>query len=137
MASGSLSDALVGKHLVNINTQVASVTHSTINTNITNLGSTTRLGSINGIDTGVIAILDDAVNGTATVGAVVIARSILTNLGTEYVYAVSAGSGDPNFTNVRIILTNTTTVTADRGGAEGGSGATGTQTVYQLVEHVA
>jgi hypothetical protein len=126
MAAGSLADALVGKYLN------ASV--NTLNTNVTNLGSSTRLGSIAGIDRGTIAVNTGSSNfDTVTVTAVVMARSILHNLGAATTNVV----GWPIW---RMTLTNTTTitVTAEVMTVAGGEDALGALVVtasYQLVEY--
>lgn len=135
MASGSLSDALVGKHLGNINTQVASVTHSTINTNITNLGGTTRLGNFAGIDRGTISIDSASANtGTATVTAVTMSRSQLAFLGSSGYLVASSPVNPSHGVNARIVLTNTTTITA----TIDTTGYTGGRTIvfsYELTEY--
>ena len=104
--SGSLADALTGAYL---NASVG-----TVNTNVTNLGGSTRLGSIAGIDRGSISITSTNFSATATIGAVVTARTNITFLGTT-----QQDSLEEHF--IRITLTNTTTITATRGNNTSGT----------------
>jgi hypothetical protein len=119
MAAGSLADALTGK---NLDTAV-----STVNTNVS-----TRLGGIAGVDRGTINITDiEGGVDTATVSAVVTARSLLSHLG------VSHGAGSTGLENeyaIRIDLTNTTTITATRTAAGGSVSPT---VSFELVEYSA
>ena len=95
---------------------------------------TSRLGAINAIARGTINIADTnaAASNTATITAVVLARSILTPLG--YTHSAAAITDSIIF-NSRIELTNTTTVTLTINGVTG-SALTLTGG-YQVVEYAA
>jgi len=82
-------------------------------------------GSIKSIQRGTITIANSSTSNTATITAVVTAKSIISLLGTS--------STETSAANLlaRVELTNTTTVTATRGGT------TGSVTVrYLAVEYV-
>jgi|6_EtaG_2_1085325.scaffolds.fasta_scaffold10247_2 hypothetical protein len=114
--SGSLADALTGAYL---NASVG-----TVNTNVTNLGGSTRLGSFAGIDRGTISITSTNMSNTATVTSVTTSRSHLIHLGSTQ----RLDSGE-HF--IRIVLTNATTITATRD-----NNSEGTSTVsYELLEY--
>ena len=103
---------------------------------VTALGATTRLGAIAGIDRGTIVVTPSGGAGTntATVGAVVVARSLLSLLG-------SAGTNAGNMPFGYLTLTNTTTITATAvtalvaAGASTNGGAADATFAYQLVEY--
>lgn len=95
---------------------------------------TSRLGAINAIARGTIAITDTNVasSNTATITAVVLARSVLTHLGHTH---SSAAITDSVVFGSRMELTNTTTVTFSIHGITAASiQATGG---YQVVEYAA
>jgi hypothetical protein len=82
-------------------------------------------GAIKAIYRGTIAIANTATSNTATITAVNTDKAILHHLG------VSSTENNNGYTEVRLALTNTTTITATRGGN------VGDVTVgYQLVEYV-
>lgn len=120
--------SFVGSFVDEIETQVASVTHSTINTNITS-----RLGGISGIDRGTISVSNAQDSNTATIGAVVLARSPISSLGERNASFIDRGDGD-YAAQVGIELTNTTTVTAYCLSANRTLAAV---VGYQVVEHSA
>lgn len=102
-----------------------------VNTDVLDLGATTRLGSINGIDRGTIALSGATESGTATIGAVVLARSNESYLGQSGKDSVSAGS--QAWSGARIGLTATTTVTATRDASDSVSNIV----AYRVMEHSA
>lgn len=82
-------------------------------------------GSIKSIQRGTITIANSSTSNTATITSVDTAKSILFLLGAESTETSVAN------TNVRLALTNATTVTMSRGGSTGS--VTGG---YQVVEYV-
>ena len=110
---------------------------ATIITDVTALGATTRLGSIAGIDRGEIAC--STTNGgtaTATIGAVVMARTIDTySCRNGHSYA-SANSPSAALT-ADGQLTNTTTVTATTGTVVSTDVVTTPYLSYTVVEYSA
>lgn len=75
---------------------------------------TPPIGSIKGIQRGVISIAGAAGSGTATITSVNTSKTQLRLLGT------SNASGNPPDVSAHVVLTNATTVTAQRGGTTGG-----------------
>jgi hypothetical protein len=107
-------------------------TLATVNTNVTALGTSTRLGSIAGIDRGTITVAPDVdPGGTATVTAVVLARAVLHHLGQSRVADGTTASDIANAAGGKLVLTNTTTITYTVGAAAPG----GMTVSYQLVEY--
>lgn len=82
-------------------------------------------GAIKAIYRGTIAIANTATSNTATITSVDTTKALIFPLGVESTETSVAN------TNVRVALTNATTVTASRGGS------TGSVTVgFQVVEYV-
>ena len=95
----------------------------------------TRLGAIAGIDRGTIYLADTsaAVSATATVTAVVTARSLLTNLGQSTNLVIL--DADDAARRGTLALTNTTTITFNIGSVT--SVSKGVTVSYELVEYAA
>ena len=95
----------------------------------------TRLGAIAGIDRGTIYLADTsaAVSATATVTAVVTARSLLTNLG-QRTSLIIPDADDPARRGT-LALTNTTTITFNIGSVT--TTAESVTVSYELVEYAA
>lgn len=81
-------------------------------------------GTIKSIQRGVINI--SGASATATVTAVVVAKSTLTMLGSS----INAGAGSDARDYAHIVLTNSTTITATRGN----TGTTSSAVAWELVE---
>ncbi len=82
-------------------------------------------GAIKAIYRGTITIANAATSNTATITSVDTSKTLLFNLGEESTETSVAN------TNVRLALTNATTVTAERGGSTGS-----VEVGYQVVEYV-
>jgi hypothetical protein len=127
--AGNLADALTGLHLD------ASI--SSVNTNIDTLGSSTRLGNIKGIDRGSISLAaTDGATNTATIGAVVTARTQVTySCSNGYGVRNDSGFKSGNATSARGTLTNTTTITASLGGHVSTTGTFNAVLAFEAVEY--
>jgi len=110
-------------------------TLATVNSNVTTLGGSTRLGSINGIDRGTIFINDSNtdLDNTATVGAVVLARSLLSLLGTRS--QADIDDADDKARRATMVLTNTTTITFSMGPSGTTASSQDLTGSYELVEY--
>jgi hypothetical protein len=86
-------------------------------------------GGIKSIQRGTIVINTGAASATATVTSVNTAKSLLTHLGQNGYYSISSTNG---LGNVRISLTNATTITAAVAAA---GNATAFTVSYELVEY--
>lgn len=87
--------------------------------------STSKTGIIKSIQRGTIAMSSSEITKTATVNSVDTAKSVLNFLGSS----CDTLNGGPGF--IRLSLTNSTTVTADRG-IHGSSAATAS---YEVIEY--
>ncbi len=136
--------ASIDADVVSINSDVDTTTSSrasttlvnTVNSNVTALGSSTRLGSIAGIDRGTITpSASGGATATATIGAVTVARTSVTfsfanGYGQEGVSDDAAAS-----VSARGTLTNTTTITATAGQYLASNPAVVVTLGYEAVEY--
>jgi len=87
------------------------------------LGVLQSRGAVKKVQYGTVTVAASATSGTATITSVVIGKSVLIMLGSTFVAAANAITGAVDWH--RITLTNSTTVTANTGGATNIAGTTG------------
>lgn len=111
----------------------AAITSRPTIANVTALGTSTRLGSIKGIDRGSVNVAIGESSDTATIGAVTLARSVISNLGTDLGYSGTVGGVGYVWRRTgRVELTNTTTVTV---ACSAGNAITASAVGFQVVEY--